>query len=78
MGMDGVQKASCWVIRSELTHLAIVLAGEEERFGEDAGAVRANDTNFGLVDQPIGYAKVRNTVFTGSGMAIPVHVNLVR
>jgi hypothetical protein len=64
---------------AEVTNLAIVLAGEKERFGEDeGGTVRANDTNFGLVDEPIGYAKVRNTVFTASGMAIPVHVNKVR
>jgi hypothetical protein len=39
---------------AEVTNLAIVLAGEEERFGESAGAVGANDTNFGLVDEPIG------------------------
>jgi hypothetical protein len=63
---------------AEVTNLAIVLAGEEERGGESAGAVGANDTDFGLVDQPVGNAKVLNTVVTASGMAIPVHVNLVR
>jgi hypothetical protein len=40
---------------AEVTNLAIVLAGEKERFRVDeGGTVRANDTNFGLVDQPIG------------------------
>jgi hypothetical protein len=51
---------------AEVTNLAIALAGEKERFRVGGGTVRADDTNFGLVDQPIGYANVRPTIKTVS------------
>jgi hypothetical protein len=51
---------------AKVPNLVIVLAGGKERSRVGDGTVKADDTNFVFVDQPIGYAKVRPTVRTVS------------